>query len=918
VIPRPILRDKNARIPFSVIGIFLIIGSSLTAVYITRLDLQKSYEIARSLEFNDIDYLLSSFEADIGTALNTAGTKALAEIGKNPVITSSHGSPDEINKRRIKDMICKELMVYLTGHYLDNTFSDGCHAINVKLIDERLNLSFESVDLEAVPMQLQRFTIPLIGPNEVVNHSTYFVAKISIPVEIRILRDVSWELLTNRTVDVSCLLISRFPLLETLMNEFHQSINGTFSSLWTFTTTFSNLYSLIRGFKHYRCGEPLNVVDNHHLALMVNSGLFLQESLVFGGVDALGLVQLAQKTMQTLRQTPMNSLEIFNTQMKGTDYEVNTENLSKGSANVDANDPFNESIDQTISINLSDIAERILFDITSVTFYFENDKGDASQETILFEGDIQKKIQDMLSYWANQSYFLTQVIKHRQINTTTWQRMLEIIADIYDGSFSTLVCNRSVIQEHQADPGEGWNDGGATLWNSSYFVPLSAHSIKPPKGEVFPGSAVYEECFEVLFVRTHQWWRMEQQMINGTSTMVKVWQNLTDFLVEHVILQSLLQHSTQYQETMDDVVDVLYFNDTCADINLEDTIEKYVGLFNDSSLEKRQLLATRDNIGEIGLDRVISGDISEWVCNQSWGCLEEILTQIGSITLHPDVNQTSIPDPFLFLEAARDDLLMQYDSNYADFVDYHSYHPGSLFCSVGKKAVYYVRVWYAGMVRNITQIVFSDILETLNQTVTETISSYAGFTTKNITETIEDVSDAIRNQFVIPFGYPMNLTRFDTQHVALWDETVRLGIDHIPHYLDPFEPTECEGEELWTLKIRNRCVFGPTGLPLLPPSPVTPWLLTMNLWVLDVQGEYARMKIIDTSDETIFNPLLGHEPQTYVRELKIITFNNTILGENTRLGFNFTTVAFSFVPPWGMMVGDIQENWFDDHTPGFT
>lgn len=917
MILRPIIHDRNARIPFSIIGIFLIIGSSLTAVYITRLDLQKSNEIARSLEFNDIEYLLSSFEADIGTALNTAGIKALSEIGKNPVILTSLGSPDQVNRRRIKDMICNELMVYLTGHYLDNIFSDGCHAINVICMNESLNLSFESIALEAVPMQLQRFTIPQIGPPEITNHSTYLVATISLPIEIRILRDVSWELLTNRTVVVSCLLTSRYPLLEALMNEFHHSINGTFSSLWSFTTTFSNLYSLIRGFKHYRCGKPWNVMDNHHLALMVNSGLILQEGLVFGGVDALGLVHLAQKTMQTLRQKPMDTLEIFNTQMKGVDYEVNTENLTKGSANVDADDSVNESIYHTFSINLSDIAERILFDITSVTFYFENEGGDLSEETIMFDGDIQKKIQDMMTYWANQSYFLTHVTKQKQMNATTRQQVQEIIADIYDSSFSTIVLNRSVVQEYQADPGEGWNDGGATVWNSTSFVLGSSHTTKPPKGQVVPGSAVYEQCYEVLFVRTHQWWRMEQQSINGTTTLVKVWQNLTDFLIEQVILQSLLQHSTQYKETMDDVVDVLYFNDTCADMNLEDTVETYVSLNNDSSVEKQQLLNTRGNIGETALHKVVSGAIPQWVVNESWGCLEEILTQIDNISLHPDINQTSIPDPFLFLEAARDDLLMQYDASYGDFVDYLHYHPGSLFCSVGKKAVYSVRVWYTELVRNTTQMVFSHIIETLNQTFTETISSYAGFTTKNITETIEDVSDAIRNQFVIPFGYPMNLTRFDQQHVAQWDETVRLGIDHLPHYLDPFEPTEWAGQELWTLKIRNRCVFGPTGLPLLPPSPVTPWLLTMNMWVLDVQGEYVRMKIIDTSDETIFNPLLGHEPQTYVRELKIITHNNTLLGENTRLGFNFTTVAFSLVPPWGMMVGDIQENWYDDHTAGF-
>ncbi len=175
----------------------------------------------------------------------------------------------------------------------------------------------------------------------------------------------------------------------------------------------------------------------------------------------------------------------------------------------------------------------------------------------------------------------------------------------------------------------------------------------------------------------------------------------------------------------------------------------------------------------------------------------------------------------------------------------------------------------------------------------DTIPSSAGFTAKNFTETLDDASDALHNQLMIPFGYDMNLS------------------------LNPFESTVWDNEELWTLKIRNRCVFGPTGLPLLPPSPITPWVLTMNLWLIDVEGEYPLFKIIDTSDETIFNPLIGHEPQSYLRELKIISVGNVTLGRNTRLSFGFTTVACGLVPPWGMMLGDIQENWFDEHTTGF-
>jgi hypothetical protein len=77
---------------------------------------------------------------------------------------------------------------------------------------------------------------------------------------------------------------------------------------------------------------------------------------LFGSVDPLSLVELARKTKQALKQTPQDALSTFNQEMGGKGYVVNTENLSEGSANVDAGSPINESIDQCPSLNLSEIA----------------------------------------------------------------------------------------------------------------------------------------------------------------------------------------------------------------------------------------------------------------------------------------------------------------------------------------------------------------------------------------------------------------------------------------------------------------------------------------------------------------------------------------------------------------------------------
>ena len=889
----------------------------MTVVYISRLELEKSKDIVRSLDVNEIENLLYYFEADLANALNLAGMNALKEIGKHPILISSLGAAEAINLFRVKHMIKEELTVYLSGHYLYNMFSNGRYAINVVLQNQIPILSVENMSLDSCHMRLNRFSIPLIGPPETMNYSTYWIASIPLTIEIRQLSRHTWDLLTTRTVHISSILTSRYPLLEHLMSEYHQTINGTFSPLWTFSTVLSNLYSLIRGFKHFRCGKPLNVMDNRHLAVMINSGLLLQQSLVFGSVDPLGLVDLAREMLRTLKQTPADALTTFNHEMEGEGYLVQTTNFTEHCANVETGSPINESIDRSLSLNLSEIAERILYNITGVTLHFENEAGQSEEEYIVFDTDVQTAINEIVQRKANRSFFLTTVTKHLSVNSTTVQRLQEIISNMYRDTMATKVQERVVVTETWGDPGEGWTDGGTSPWNDTMVLSLFKQVIQPPKGQIIPGSTLYEEHYNVSYERFHYWWRIENQIVNGTMTPIIVWNNRTDLLIETVVLQSLLQHYASSSGSQDDIVDVLYLNETLNDPNLQDTLNSYLALFPDTGDEKLELITTRNNTGSLGLEAVVQGEYLRWVLDETWTVLEEILESIRAITLNPEINAEQYPDPAALVENAKNDLLTKYTQNTSKYLHFSHYHPGSEFCSVGKKAVYCSRDWYVTMVKNTTETVFSHISQQLTKTLEAAIPPYAGFQAKNLTETLDDVSDTLHNQFTIPFGYAMNLTRYDADNQTLWNETIRLAVDHYPNYLNPFTQTTWDDEELWTLKIRNRCVFGPTGLPLLPPSPITPWVLTLNLWVIDIQGEYPQFKLIDTSDETIFHPLLGHEPQTYVRELKVISLGNVTLGENTRLSFNFTTIAFGVVPPWGMMLGDIQENWFDDHTFGF-
>jgi hypothetical protein len=235
------------------------------------------------------------------------------------------------------------------------------------------------------------------------------------------------------------------------------------------------------------------------------------------------------------------------------------------------------------------------------------------------------------------------------------------------------------------------------------------------------------------------------------------------------------------------------------------------------------------------------------------------------------------------------------------------------------KAVYCVREWYVYKIKDDIENVFSSIESKIDEQIENAIPSDAEFSAQDVKDTLSgEAMDALKNQFAIPFGFDINLTHNDDDGAFQWSETIRLAIDQYPNYLDPFNEVEFEGKKEYWLGVKNLCMLGPTGVPILPPTPVTPWIITLNIWLIDVHGEYAQFKIIDSSDETLFNPLFGHEPQIYVRKLeKVRDQDGNVIGKNTCMNFHITTVAFGVVPSWGMMIGDVEGNIEEAHGLGY-
>jgi hypothetical protein len=173
-----------------------------------------------------------------------------------------------------------------------------------------------------------------------------------------------------------------------------------------------------------------------------------------------------------------------------------------------------------------------------------------------------------------------------------------------------------------------------------------------------------------------------------------------------------------------------------------------------------------------------------------------------------------------------------------------------------------------------------------------------------------NASKFLKQGLKLPFGVPMRAFSVDAdgniyppQMRQAWNESVTLLVDQVPNYLDAFRP-DPSNPRLYTLKVRNNNLLGPTGLPVLPT--MEPWIATVNMWSIDVEGEYVKFEVQDGDNEVHPDPIFGHEVQVYVRE-EIPVYDPITklpIGDNLRIKFNFTTGTFIVVPPGRTGVGD--------------
>jgi hypothetical protein len=874
------LKDTNARVPFAVIGIFLIILSTLISLNIARLDINMAKAISSGGEITAPDTTLQYAKADLARAVNYAGLAALKTLGETPVVVPDNtsvyyegtgGNPAEFNKNWAKAMIQNTLDLYIESNYMTDTFVNNEIAVNVDNIG-----SWREITIEPVRMRLEdRFDPPLFKPGEGKyrgGYETYY--KVAVPLRIHVRNLKTSTEMMDQNITIETIITSRYPLLKDLTTEYGERLNGT-NAVMTETTAFAMAYTWGRGYMQYYDNTPDNIVNNTHLALIMNGALLLDQGYVFKSVDPMSLAEYAKQTALTLSG-------------RNTDYR--NISLDNGSLKVDPRqDAFNSTNDS----------------IRAKAEYYNATKIDYNATPVM-------------KYLNNES---------RPGGSIVYNKIKEIISRVYGTKLATGVAR-------QTSETQGSHSG----YEESYSIePWGEPDSMTKTGIIAKDSSVpgnlYGETWVLAWTRNHVWRHTYYVTVScgkGCTTTVPRYNYMTavDSRVDNVAITlkalensnidiyfdfSRLRHNSKNDVYGTYDPKEVTYRFTYNDPNLEPAYVDYRPVFDANKIA---------NLKNIGLNgdtdlKSYTVDAPKWVAGESQFAVDDITGDIiRDIHLDPAINYENYPVPSELLIAARDDLIRKVAANETRYANKSNYYSGKYYSASGK-AISVVREWYVDQVMYQIWDKFSRGSDEINRKIKQNFS--------------EDVKDANRNatKFLsggmnLPLGLRMmayhvdkNGTAYAADELEAWNESVTLSINQEPNYLDALSPHP-SNPRLYTLKVRNNNILGAYGVNVLPT--LDPWLTTFNMWSIDVEGEFVKFEVQDIDNEVHPDPIFGHSAQVYVRrELPVEDplNNNVPIGDNLPIKFSFTTGTFIAVPP-GKLTGVGDKDWvIIEESPGW-
>lgn len=339
--------NDSARVPFSVIGVIMILMSAFTSAYLINMQSKEVSQTILDEREGGVNDALSLARSDINRALNYAGMYAQSNVGERPVVNASariSKSPDDINLDRIRCLTYTRFTDYLKSNFAGNSFVYGDYIINAEPAG-----GWDAVGIEPVTMELKRTIDSPIARCQK-EYAAYYV--ISVPVRVNV-REPHTQFNYYEEYTARALVTSRYPMLEELCNEYEARLNGT--PLQVDVTGASFAYTLTRGYCQYATTEPMNIVDNSHLELIANGATLLEQGFVFNSVDPMGLASLM------VRASGSGNVSVIE-HINGEDYgPLNRYNISDNAENT-IPDSYETYHPANYSFNADGIVDKALMD----------------------------------------------------------------------------------------------------------------------------------------------------------------------------------------------------------------------------------------------------------------------------------------------------------------------------------------------------------------------------------------------------------------------------------------------------------------------------------------------------------------------------------------------------------------------------
>lgn len=959
--PKPLLQNTQARIPFSVIGVFLILSSSFTAVYVTKLEHEKSQEIVSTLDISKAEQILHYAEADIARMLNYAGMCALKYVGENPVLYSDLSSkvaqdyadgseslendPKYIdseveanifNMNWARNITRVKLNEYLETNLMYNRCIREGFAINVGSNVNR----WRDITFNEIPMELTRavsldclVTEPDNKQNGRIIYPIYWEATVDL---IIVLTDLSsgesWEF----SIHPQALITSRLPLLMALTYTYQDTLAGVEGDffgnrLQILVTLISQIYTEARALVQWASGptKVKNIVDNTWLKYVVNAGLVAEQFLVFNSVDPLALIDLIVhakdltgdadpmcniKDKQDLLQSGVSFLLDAGKDVLKT---LEKDGITQENASDMITNPQNYTDKTTMmQASIGNLSEDLLYDVDYI-YYYHNETTVVTKDQDFYHTHGYEFTSGGKRYVLgnlNRRVF-DRVPDYGTINQDVIEQIETALQETYTGT-----CQTNVVRNSNSWYEDGWSPGvhhsvadkhiSSTDWISRACYNISKNPLTA--GEILPVDG-HEEQWIVLWERNETWEICDKY--NFTCSCCNE---------SHIEHHTHLQEHTIYFDVTSiypsaDVIDVFEektvfgvapHHESQTDNNLAVIRSAYPMVF---VTIRETVLSNRSMNGRVDETTYHYGDEQdyaiEWL-QGSDGCVLEALNNITAMIKADDDVYGSISTQFQDYTRIEDmdkagiAILENFTARCSIYLLQDYYLTAGAYDSVGAKIVFIMRRWFVDRIKEAlstspTDDVIDQIAEHLGTSGYQKLHDYDKMQ--------EHYSNVLGSLGSIQFGLAMQLSREDSAEGLGWSEEVAVAVDQHPNYL-LFHPkvNETGAEEPWYFNVKNICLFGPTGLPLLPIG-IIPWIATINVWPIEVDGAYERFKLVDTLDETHVNPLFGHSGQIYCRERKIIEdifCSGERIGQSTPVTFNFWTLNIGIVPPSKLPIGD--------------